>query len=126
MSKVQFLSSEVYASAAVRDRNKTTGQSHIDIIAPSRVDIKPGQKYRLPVDFQVEISNDEFGLFQPIHSLADRHELVVLSTTLHPGHKGRPTLVLWNSGDSVLEVMAGEHVAQLIFLKAGQISYGAE
>ena len=105
-------------------RNKddmSVGSAHIDLLVRDTLILKPEEQYSIPADFVIDLPQTEYGLIQPIHSLSESHNLLITSTTLHPGYNGRPQLVICNKGRNRLELKRGEHLAQLIIVQAGSI-----
>ncbi len=100
--------------------------SHIDIVVPNRYDIREKERLCIPMQFNIELNPDEYGIIQPIHSLASKYELLLLSTVIHPGFVGTPNLELFNLSNKLLELKAGEHVAQLIIVKAGTVTLSSK
>lgn len=104
--------------------NTNSSNSHIDIVTPKRLELKPNQTAKFVTDFVVEMSDDEVGLIQPIHTLGERFLTIITSTVAHSKYKGDLTLVITNKGQDLMEVNAGEAMGQLVILKAGQLTIG--
>lgn len=91
----------------------------IDIFIPSRADIPPNQKVAFEVDFDLDMrGTNAFGLLEPVNSVASKQPYIVTSTTVHPVYHGRLLVVIQNLSLDVLELAAGDKIAQLIFLQA--------
>lgn len=90
----------------------------IDLVVRERVDILPGRSYEFSPPFELTLNAVTFGLIQPVHSVGSKRPYIVQSTTVNPNYTGRLTVSIFNSGHSAIELLPGEHIAQLLLVNA--------
>lgn len=100
---------------------KDYSDNHIDIKTPKRIEIKPKGTAAIVTEFEVNMDLDEVGLIQQQHNLSTEYLLVLASTVVKSGHKGKLTVTLINLGNRLAEIPANEPVAQLLILKTGSL-----
>lgn len=92
--------------------------SEIDLVVKERVDIAPGQSYTFIPSFEICLDAETFGLIQPVHSVGSKRPYIVQSTTVNVNYKGRLSVSIFNPGHSTIELLSGEHIAQLVLVQA--------
>lgn len=116
MASVKFINSRRI------DITKGHSHNHIDIVAPTNFDIKPNRGTAvLHTDFEVTIGEDEVGLIQQQHNLSSDFLIILASTIVKSGYKGRLKVTLINTGDRLAHIKLNEPVAQLLILKSGSL-----
>lgn len=104
------------------DLTKGYSHNHIDIVAPTSFDIQPNRGTAvISTDFEVEIADDEVGLIQQQHNLSSDFLIILASTIVKSGYKGKLKVTLINTGDRLAHIKLNEPVAQLLILKSGSL-----
>ena len=91
--------------------------SGIDIRAPERVDIPVGQHYTVGSGVGLDIPEGYVGIIYPRSKMALKKKNQIHAQLIHHDHKDEIQINLYNSGKDVLEIKAGDLVAQIIVTK---------
>ncbi len=88
----------------------------IDFCVPERVTIKPGNSYEFVPPVEVHLNQTTVGLIQPVNSVGSKRPYIVQSTIVHAKHDSTLTICIYNTSDRTIELLKGEHIAQLVLL----------
>lgn len=92
----------------------TDGSAGYDIFCIERVDIPPGRQAVLPTGIAVAIPHGWYGRVAPRSGLATRYEVNVHAGVIDADYRGEIKVALINHGNKLLELRAGDRIAQLI------------
>ncbi len=98
------------------------GDAGLDLAASVAVRLAPGERAAVPTGLAVAIPAGWVGLVHPRSGLARRHGLTVANApgTIDAGYRGEVQVLLINLGDGVVEIAAGDRIAQLLLQEVGR------
>ena len=98
------------------------GDAGLDLAAAEPVRLEPGERAAVPTGLAVAIPDGWVGLVHPRSGLARRHGLTVANApgTIDSGYRGELQVLLVNLGAEVVELAAGDRVAQLLLQQVGR------
>lgn len=89
--------------------------SGFDLHAPERVDLHPGHHYTIGSGIAVDIPKGVVGTIHARSKMAFKTNIQVSAQIIHHIHKEEIQINLYNGGKDLIEIKAGDKVAQLIF-----------
>ncbi len=94
----------------------------LDLAASVAVRLAPGERAAVPTGLAVAIPSGWVGLVHPRSGLARRHGLTVANApgTIDAGYRGELQVLLINLGDEVVDLAAGDRIAQLLVQQVGR------
>ncbi len=94
----------------------------LDLAASVVVRLGPGERAAVPTGLAVAIPSGWVGLVHPRSGLALRHGLTVANApgTIDAGYRGELQVLLINLGDEVVDIAAGDRIAQLLLQQVGR------
>jgi dUTP pyrophosphatase len=97
------------------------GDAGLDLAAVEAVRLWPGERVAVPTGLAVAIPDGWVGLVHPRSGLARRHGLTVANApgTIDAGYRGEVQILLVNLGAEVVDLAAGDRVAQLLLQRVG-------
>ncbi len=97
------------------------GDAGLDLAAAEKVRLWPGERVAVPTGLAVAIPDGWVGLVHPRSGLARRHGLTVANApgTIDAGYRGEVQVLLVNLGTEVVDIAAGDRVAQLLLQRVG-------
>ena len=98
------------------------GDAGLDLAASVAVRLGPGERAAVPTGLAVAIPTGWVGLVHPRSGLARRHGLTVANApgTIDAGYRGELQVLLINLGDEVVDLAAGDRIAQLLLQQVGR------
>ncbi len=97
------------------------GDAGLDLAALDPVRLGPGDRVAVPTGLAIAVPEGWVGLVHPRSGLARRHGLTVANApgTIDAGYRGEVQVLLINLGEDVVEVAAGDRIAQLLLQQGG-------
>ncbi len=97
------------------------GDAGLDLAALDPVRLGPGDRVAVPTGLAIAVPEGWVGLVHPRSGLARRHGLTVANApgTIDAGYRGEVQVLLINLGEDVVEVAAGDRIAQLLLQQVG-------
>jgi len=97
------------------------GDAGLDLAALDPVRLGPGERAVVPTGLALAIPEGWVGLVHPRSGLARRHGLTVANApgTIDAGYRGEVQVVLINLGEDIVELAAGDRIAQLLLQQVG-------
>lgn len=97
------------------------GDAGLDLAAADPVRLWPGERVAVATGLAVAIPDGWVGLVHPRSGLARRHGLTVANApgTIDAGYRGEVQVLLVNLGTEVVDLAAGDRVAQLLLQRVG-------
>jgi dUTP pyrophosphatase len=97
------------------------GDAGLDLSALTDVRLVPGERIAVPTGLAVAIPDGWVGLVHPRSGLARRHGVTVANApgTIDAGYRGEIQVLLINLGSEVVDLAAGERIAQLVLQMVG-------
>lgn len=97
------------------------GDAGLDLAAVDPVRLWPGERVAVPTGLAVAVPDGWVGLVHPRSGLARRHGLTVANApgTIDAGYRGEVQVLLVNLGIEVVDIAAGDRVAQLLLQRVG-------
>jgi dUTP pyrophosphatase len=97
------------------------GDAGLDLAAVEPIRLWPGERVAVPTGLSVAIPDGWVGLVHPRSGLARRHGLTVANApgTIDAGDRGEVQVLLVNLGTEVVDIAAGDRVAQLLLQRVG-------
>lgn len=98
------------------------GDAGLDLAAAEAVSLWPGERAAVPTGLAVAVPAGWVGLVHPRSGLASRHGLTVANApgTIDAGYRGELKVLLVNLGGELVELAAGDRVAQLLLQPVGE------
>ncbi|MEX2550204.1 MAG: dUTP diphosphatase [Nitriliruptoraceae bacterium] len=115
--EVKRLSADVPLPSYAHD-----GDAGLDLAASVPVRLGPGERSAVPTGLAVAIPAGWVGLVHPRSGLARRHGLTVANApgTIDAGYRGELQVLLINLGGEVVDIAAGDRIAQLLLQQVGR------
>ena len=97
------------------------GDAGLDLAALDPVRLGPGERAAVPTGLAIAVPEGWVGLVHPRSGLARRHGLTVANApgTIDAGYRGEVQVVLINLGEDIVEIAAGDRIAQLLLQQVG-------
>ncbi|MFU8841834.1 MAG: dUTP diphosphatase [Nitriliruptoraceae bacterium] len=97
------------------------GDAGLDLASVEPVRLWPGERVAVPTGLAVAIPDGWVGLVHPRSGLARRKGLTVANApgTIDAGYRGEVQVLLVNLGTEVVDLAAGDRVAQLLLQRVG-------
>lgn len=92
----------------------------IEVLSPERYEMKPGAKMTIDCPFKLEMSPGVVGIFFPKRRFHE-NKVEIHAALIHSDFNGRPQLILTNKGTGLWEISKDEAIAQIQFLRSGNI-----
>ena len=101
------------------------GDAGMDLLAREDAWIEPGATYIMPTGIKIAIPEGYVGLVHPRSGLSAKTTLRVANApgTIDAGYRGEVGVILYNCGDSPVEVNRGDRIAQLVLQKVEVIEW---
>ena len=98
------------------------GDAGLDLAALQAHRLEPGERVAAPTGLAVAIPGGWVGLVHPRSGLALRHGLTVANApgTIDAGYRGEVKVLLVNLGAEVVDIDAGDRIAQLLLQRVGR------
>jgi dUTP pyrophosphatase len=98
------------------------GDAGLDLTSVEAVRLWPGERVAVPTGLSVAIPDGWVGLVHPRSGLARRQGLTVANApgTIDAGYRGEVQVLLVNLGTEVVDLAAGDRVAQLLLQRVGR------
>lgn len=93
----------------------------LEVLSPERYEMKPGAKMTIDCPFTLEMSSGAIGVFFPKRRFHD-NKVEIHASLIHSDFNGRPQLILTNKGDGMWEINKDEAIAQIQFMRSGNIN----
>lgn len=111
-------------SGTIPTRNDK-GSAGYDFYAPKEVIVYPKQATKVVTNIKADMNEDEVLMLYVRSSIGIRHNLMLANGTgvidksfyNNPDNEGNITIVLYNYGDKMQVIRAGERIAQGVFMK---------
>ncbi|MFP4636043.1 MAG: dUTP diphosphatase [Nitriliruptoraceae bacterium] len=97
------------------------GDAGLDLAAAEAVSLWPGERAAVPTGLAVAVPAGWVGLVHPRSGLANRRGVTVANApgTIDAGYRGELKVLLINLGAELVELDAGDRVAQLLLQPVG-------
>ncbi len=97
------------------------GDAGLDLAAAEPVRLAPGERTAVPTGLAMAIPEGWVGLVHPRSGLARRHGVTVTNApgTIDAGYRGEVKVLLVNLGAELVELAAGDRIAQLLLQRVG-------
>jgi dUTP pyrophosphatase len=96
-----------------------------DLCASAAVRLEPGARAAVPTGLHLEIPPGHVGLVWPRSGLALKHGIDTLAGVIDSDYRGEVRVVLVNHGTEVVEIHAGDRVAQLLVQRVEHVEFVA-
>lgn len=96
---------------------KTIGSAGCDVCSVEEAVIKPGERKMIPLGFSIQIPTDYECQVRPRSGLAFSSGVTVLNSpgTVDWDYRGEMKVLLYNTGNEDVVILAGDRIAQLVF-----------
>lgn len=106
----------------------TTGSAGMDLRAciDEKIILKPGQTELVPTGIAIHIADNSLAAtILPRSGLGHKHGIVLgnLVGLIDSDYQGQLFVSMWNRGDKVFEIEAGDRIAQLVFVPVVQVEF---
>ena len=97
------------------------GDAGLDLAALDPVRLGPRERAAVATGLAIAVPEGWVGLVHPRSGLARRHGLTVANApgTIDAGYRGEVQVVLINLGEDIVEIAAGDRIAQLLLQQVG-------
>lgn len=88
----------------------------LDLYTPLHVYLPPGEYFKVPLGIEIALPPGFEGQIRPRSGLAAKHGVTVLNSpgTIDSDYRGEVAVLLINHGKEVVQLYAGDRVAQLV------------
>ena len=90
------------------------GDVGFDLAALAGASVPPGELVDIPTGIRLALPDDTWVLLTSRSSTFRRHRLMVLDGVIDSGYRGELFMSVFNLGHDVVEVQAGQRLAQII------------
>ena len=92
------------------------GDAGADLVAAADVELAPGQRAVVPTGLAIALPAGYAAFVHPRSGLAARHGVTIVNApgTVDAGYRGEILILMTNLGDGVVEIAAGEKIAQMV------------
>ena len=102
---------------AVSPRHATPGSVGYDLFTPINFQIEPKEQKTVFIDLAIVPPEGYYAQVMSKSGLTVLYELEVKAGVIDPDFTGNVGVVLKNNSDQLIECLAGEQIAQLLFIK---------
>ena len=102
---------------AVSPRRATPGSVGYDLFAPVDFQLQPKEQKTIFIDLAIVPPEGYYAQLMSKSGLTVLYELEVKAGVIDPDFTGNVGVVLKNNSDQLIERLAGEQIAQLLFIK---------
>ena len=102
---------------AIRPRQATPGSVGYDLFTPIDFKIQPREQKTVFIDLTITPPEGYYAQLMSKSGLTVRYKLEVKAGVIDPDFTGNIGVVLKNNSDQPIERLAGEQIAQLLFVK---------
>ena len=102
---------------AVSPRRATPGSVGYDLFAPVDFQLQPKEQKTIFIDLAIVPPEGYYAQLMSKSGLTVLYELEVKAGVIDPDFTGNVGVVLKNNSDQLIECLAGEQIAQLLFIK---------
>jgi dUTP pyrophosphatase len=108
---IQFQLMNKDAKPPARGTDQAAG---FDLYSTQSFDLRPGVRHAFPNGVRCAIPEGWCGMIYPRSGLAVKQGLDKLAGLIDSDYRGDIHAVLYNSGDEVIEIKAGDRIAQMV------------
>lgn len=95
-------------------KDPTPTPSGFDLYAPERIDIPPGQSYKIGSGLNVEIPKGFVGIFHVRSKMALKKNIEIGAQIIHHDNKEELSIHVYNKGQDLLGIVKDEAIVQII------------
>jgi len=100
--------------AAIMPTRGTDSSAGFDLYSTKSFDLRPNVRHSYPIGVSCAIPDGWCGMIYPRSGLAVKQGLDKLAGLIDSDYRGDIHAVLYNSGDEVIEIKAGDRIAQMV------------
>lgn len=100
--------------AAIMPTRGTEHSAGFDLYSTKSFDLRPNVRHSYPIGVSCAIPDGWCGMIYPRSGLAVKQGLDKLAGLIDSDYRGDIHAVLYNSGDEVIEIKAGDRIAQMV------------